>query len=190
MHLYFFPFLSQEVDPSPDGEFLLVTWLEPPFSYIVPCGRFPQRSQLWRRDGSLVSRRAAGKCTALAEPGCTRSLSLLAELAHRIGVELARLWAGVPAPYSQGARPRDVCLSACSLQVRELAYLPLAEDIPIAFNSTRKVRRALLPACPQRQQQLCAAPDGRRSVGPSAATAPVRANASRWRVCAWRAPRC
>lgn len=26
------------------------------------------------------------------------------------------------------------------LQVRELAYLPLAEDIPIAFNSCRKVR--------------------------------------------------
>lgn len=35
--------------PSPDARFLLVAWLERPFSYTVPCGRFPKRVQLWDR---------------------------------------------------------------------------------------------------------------------------------------------
>jgi len=39
--------LYTAVAPSPDGEFLLVAWLERPFSYNVPCGRFPKRIQLW-----------------------------------------------------------------------------------------------------------------------------------------------
>ena len=48
------PRLYTEVDASPDGEWLLASWLERPFSLAVPCGRFPARVQLWRRDGSLV----------------------------------------------------------------------------------------------------------------------------------------
>ncbi|GAX75673.1 hypothetical protein CEUSTIGMA_g3116.t1 [Chlamydomonas eustigma] len=47
------------VDPSPDGNFLLVSWLEKPYSFNVPCGRFPQRTQLWDRSGSLVREIAA-----------------------------------------------------------------------------------------------------------------------------------
>ncbi|GFR47310.1 hypothetical protein Agub_g8997, partial [Astrephomene gubernaculifera] len=74
------PRMYIDVDPSPDGRFLLVTWLERPFSTAVPCGRFPRRTQLWRRDGSLV---------------------------------------------------------------RELAALPLAEHIPIAFNSCRAGPRGI-----------------------------------------------
>lgn len=35
--------------PSPDGKFLLVSWMERPFSYNVPCGRFPKRVQVWDR---------------------------------------------------------------------------------------------------------------------------------------------
>ena len=37
------------VSPSPDGRFLLVAWLERPFSFAVPCGRFPKTVQLWTR---------------------------------------------------------------------------------------------------------------------------------------------
>ena len=48
------PRLYTSVDPSPDRRFLLVEFLEPPFSYLVPCGRFPKRVQLWRADGTLV----------------------------------------------------------------------------------------------------------------------------------------
>jgi len=72
--------MYSEVDVSPDGRYLLVSWLERPYSFNVPCGRFPKRVQLWRADGSLV---------------------------------------------------------------REMAALPLAEDIPIAFNSTRKGPRGI-----------------------------------------------
>ncbi len=41
--------LYTAVAPSPDGEYLLVAWLERPFSYNVPCGRFPKRIQLWNK---------------------------------------------------------------------------------------------------------------------------------------------
>lgn len=74
------PQIYVDVDPSPDGRFLIVSWLERPYSLTVPCGRFPRRTQLWTRDGTLV---------------------------------------------------------------RELAALPLAEDIPIAFNSTRRGPRGI-----------------------------------------------
>ena len=43
------PRLYTAFAPSPDGRFLLVSWLERPFSYTVPCGRFPKRIQLWDR---------------------------------------------------------------------------------------------------------------------------------------------
>ncbi|CAL5225819.1 g8598 [Coccomyxa viridis] len=66
--------------PSPDANFLLVAWLERPYSHTMPCGRFPKRVQLWDRQG---------KC------------------------------------------------------VKEVAYLPLAEDIPITFNSCRKGPRGI-----------------------------------------------
>ncbi|KAI8467198.1 MAG: alpha/beta-hydrolase [Monoraphidium minutum] len=53
------PRLYTEVDASPDGEWLLVSWLDRPFSYAVPCGRFPARVELWRRDGTFVREVAA-----------------------------------------------------------------------------------------------------------------------------------
>ncbi len=53
------PRLYSRIDPSTDGKFLLVEYLEPPYSYLVPCGRFPKRVQLWRADGSFVRELAA-----------------------------------------------------------------------------------------------------------------------------------
>jgi dipeptidyl aminopeptidase/acylaminoacyl peptidase len=54
------PRLYSRVDPSPDGTFLIVEFLEPPFSYLVPCGRFPKRVELWRAaDGGFVRTLAA-----------------------------------------------------------------------------------------------------------------------------------
>lgn len=66
--------------PSPDGRYLLASWLERPFSYAVPCGRFPKVVQLWTRTGEFV---------------------------------------------------------------KEIASLPLAEDIPIAFNACRRGPRSI-----------------------------------------------
>jgi len=34
--------------PSPDGAWLAVSWLDRPFSYAFPCGRFPRVTELWK----------------------------------------------------------------------------------------------------------------------------------------------
>ena len=41
--------LYTSFSPSPDGEYVMVAWLERPYSYTVPCGRFPKHVQLWDR---------------------------------------------------------------------------------------------------------------------------------------------
>ncbi|MXP39060.1 prolyl oligopeptidase family serine peptidase [Erythromicrobium ramosum] len=42
------------VTPSPDGKYMLMEWLEPPFSYQVPWSRFPTTSAVYTADGKLV----------------------------------------------------------------------------------------------------------------------------------------
>ncbi len=48
-----------EASPSPDGRFMLVTSLHRPFSYALPASRFPQRIEVYSRDGQLVHTLAA-----------------------------------------------------------------------------------------------------------------------------------
>ena len=43
------------VSPSPDGEYLLMEWINEPFSYQVPWYRFPSTSAVYTKDGELVS---------------------------------------------------------------------------------------------------------------------------------------
>ncbi|KAA8543030.1 hypothetical protein F0562_021475 [Nyssa sinensis] len=74
------PAIYTAMDPSPDHKFLLITSIHRPYSFIVPCGRFPKKVDVWTGDGKFV---------------------------------------------------------------RELCDLPLAEDIPIAFNSVRKGMRSI-----------------------------------------------
>jgi dipeptidyl aminopeptidase/acylaminoacyl peptidase len=47
--------------PSPDGRFLLVTFVNHPFSYTVPYYNFPSKTQIWDLKGNLVK-------TLLEEP--------------------------------------------------------------------------------------------------------------------------
>jgi hypothetical protein len=37
------------VDPSPDDSFMVVSWVERPFSYELPIGRFPRVWEVWDR---------------------------------------------------------------------------------------------------------------------------------------------
>uniref|UniRef100_A0A2N9IQG8 Probable glutamyl endopeptidase, chloroplastic n=1 Tax=Fagus sylvatica TaxID=28930 RepID=A0A2N9IQG8_FAGSY len=74
------PAVYTSLDPSPDGKYTLISSIHRPYSFIVPCGRFPKKVDLWTTDGKFV---------------------------------------------------------------RELCDLPLAEDIPIAFNSVRKGMRSI-----------------------------------------------
>ncbi|MDD3272835.1 MAG: prolyl oligopeptidase family serine peptidase [Bacteroidales bacterium] len=39
---------------SPDGEFIMITTIEQPYSYIVPLNRFPQISRVYSKDGELI----------------------------------------------------------------------------------------------------------------------------------------
>lgn len=74
------PAIYTSLDPSPDEQYILIASIHRPYSFVVPCGRFPKRVEIWTTDGRLV---------------------------------------------------------------RELCDLPLAEDIPIAFNSVRKGMRSI-----------------------------------------------
>lgn len=74
------PAVYTSMDPSPDHKYLLISSIHRPYSFIVPCGRFPKKVEMWTADGKFV---------------------------------------------------------------RQLCDLPLAEDIPIAFNSVRRGMRSL-----------------------------------------------
>ena len=43
---------------SPSGEYVMVAWLQKPWSYSLPCGRFPKVVELWDKDGNFVKRLA------------------------------------------------------------------------------------------------------------------------------------
>ncbi len=47
------PALYASIQSSPDGEHLLVTRLERPFSYVLPANLFPQTIEVWTADGRL-----------------------------------------------------------------------------------------------------------------------------------------
>lgn len=49
------PALIEELAPSPDGDHVLVTLVEPPFSKIVPVSRFATREEVWDRNGQVVA---------------------------------------------------------------------------------------------------------------------------------------
>ncbi|XP_020592172.1 probable glutamyl endopeptidase, chloroplastic [Phalaenopsis equestris] len=74
------PALYTSVDPSPDGKYLLVSHIHRPYSFMVPCSRFPEKVDLWTADGEFI---------------------------------------------------------------KEICDLPLAEHIPIAFNSVRRGKRSV-----------------------------------------------
>ena len=48
------PAIHTRLDPSPDGNFVIMEALQRPFSYAVPCGRFPKRVWITDRDGREV----------------------------------------------------------------------------------------------------------------------------------------
>lgn len=46
--------LITSVNPSPDDQWFLVNTVHRPYSYLFPWSRFPSRTELWRRDGSVA----------------------------------------------------------------------------------------------------------------------------------------
>ena len=48
------PAIYRDVDPAPGGEYVLVEFIERPYSYLVPAGRFPRTVQIWDAEGRVV----------------------------------------------------------------------------------------------------------------------------------------
>ena len=49
------PDMYTDITPSPDGEFVMVSNIKKPFSYIVTYGRFPKSTNIYDNEGILVS---------------------------------------------------------------------------------------------------------------------------------------
>nr|KJB49820.1 hypothetical protein B456_008G139300 [Gossypium raimondii] len=48
------PAIYTSLDPSPDEKYILISSIHRPYSFIVPCGRFPKKVDLWTADGNFV----------------------------------------------------------------------------------------------------------------------------------------
>ncbi|XP_066381241.1 probable glutamyl endopeptidase, chloroplastic isoform X3 [Miscanthus floridulus] len=48
------PAIYTSVDPSPDDKYIMLSSIHRPYSYIVPCGRFPKKGELWTVDGKFI----------------------------------------------------------------------------------------------------------------------------------------
>ncbi|GAB3032638.1 S9 family peptidase [Spirosoma pulveris] len=48
------PGIIRTAEPSPDGQYVLVETVHTPFSYLVPVGRFPLKTEIYAMAGSLV----------------------------------------------------------------------------------------------------------------------------------------
>ncbi|XP_062083609.1 probable glutamyl endopeptidase, chloroplastic isoform X2 [Humulus lupulus] len=48
------PAVYTSMDPSPDQKYTLISSIHRPYSFIVPCGRFPKKVDLWTADGRFV----------------------------------------------------------------------------------------------------------------------------------------
>ena len=60
------PRLYTRFEASNDGRFALVEYLQPPFSFSVPAGRFPKTVQLWRLQSRGAAHPSAEACVTLA----------------------------------------------------------------------------------------------------------------------------
>ncbi len=49
-----YPAMFVEIDPSPDGRYILVDMIRRPFSYALPASRFPKLTEVWDKEGKPV----------------------------------------------------------------------------------------------------------------------------------------
>lgn len=48
------PAVYWNLDPSPDGSYVMVQTLHRPYSYLVQASRFPMKTEIWDREGKVV----------------------------------------------------------------------------------------------------------------------------------------
>ncbi|RFS23912.1 S9 family peptidase [Chitinophaga silvatica] len=53
------PAIYVGISPSPDQQYLLVSSIHRPYSYLVPAGRFPTEVEIWKMNGEVVKKLAS-----------------------------------------------------------------------------------------------------------------------------------
>lgn len=48
------PAIYTSLDPSPDENYIMISSMHRPYSFNVPCGRFPKKVDLWTADGKFI----------------------------------------------------------------------------------------------------------------------------------------
>ncbi|GFQ01565.1 probable glutamyl endopeptidase chloroplastic [Phtheirospermum japonicum] len=48
------PAIYTSLDPSPDEKYIMISSMHRPYSFTVPCGRFPRKVDIWTTDGKFV----------------------------------------------------------------------------------------------------------------------------------------
>ncbi|KAK2418823.1 putative glutamyl endopeptidase, chloroplastic [Trifolium repens] len=48
------PAVYTSIDPSPDEKYIMIDSMHRPYSFTVPCGRFPKKVELWSADGKFI----------------------------------------------------------------------------------------------------------------------------------------
>ncbi|KAL0435979.1 UNVERIFIED_CONTAM: putative glutamyl endopeptidase, chloroplastic [Sesamum radiatum] len=48
------PAIYTSLDPSPDEKYIMISSMHRPYSFTVPCGRFPRKVDLWSADGKFL----------------------------------------------------------------------------------------------------------------------------------------
>ncbi|KAL0371544.1 UNVERIFIED_CONTAM: putative glutamyl endopeptidase, chloroplastic [Sesamum angustifolium] len=48
------PAMYTSLDPSPDEKYIMISSMHRPYSFTVPCGRFPRKVDLWTADGKFL----------------------------------------------------------------------------------------------------------------------------------------
>ncbi|KAL0459771.1 UNVERIFIED_CONTAM: putative glutamyl endopeptidase, chloroplastic [Sesamum latifolium] len=48
------PAIYTSLDPSPDEKYIMISSMHRPYSFTVPCGRFPRKVDLWTADGKFL----------------------------------------------------------------------------------------------------------------------------------------
>jgi len=51
--------ITRRIEPSPNGQYILVETVHRPFSYLVPADRFPYQVEIWDLQGNIVKQIAA-----------------------------------------------------------------------------------------------------------------------------------
>jgi dipeptidyl aminopeptidase/acylaminoacyl peptidase len=165
------PAIYSSVDPSPDGRYLLTEVVHRPYSYLVPVGRFPERTEVLNLEGRVVR--------LVHDRGLLDNLPTSFDavapgpraIAWRTDAPSAVVWAeaqdggnpGTPAPLRDQVMMLAAPFTAAparlaGLEFRARTYTWVRDDLALIAEGWRKTRRtrtwAINPSNPAQPPRL------------------------------------